>query len=462
MLLSKIKKIMHYNKNDTITAISTPIGEGAISIIRLSGKNAINIANKIFSKNVKTFKSHTAHFGKILDLKKNVIDTAILIVYLSPNSFTGEDVVEIQCHGGRLITQKVFETTLKAKARAAHPGEFTMRAFLNKKIDLIQAEAISELISAKNNYALECAKNHLEGLLSKEIKNIQKKLLEIAGIIEASLDFPEEDLDQIATDDLLNKLNTILKDLQKLSLSFEDGKIIKDGKSICIIGSPNVGKSYLMNTLLKKDRAIVTEIPGTTRDILEDDIKINQMNYRLFDTAGIRKTKCKIEKEGINRSKKVASSSDIVILVLDASRGLNSEDKYLLKKVKKNNTIIAWNKLDICRPKERINFCQNNVLEISAKTSKGFDSLYKAIEKLTFISKISNEQIVITKKRHKIALDEAIFYIKKTISSFLKKIPLEIIAIDIKSSLNALSKIIGFDITEEILTSIFSNFCIGK
>lgn len=452
--------MFQYNKNDTISAISTPIGEGAISIVRLSGKQAISIVNKFFSKDIKKFKAKTVNLGKILDKNKNIIDTVVLILYLSPNSYTGEDVIEIHCHGGRLITQKVYETTLLAGARPSNPGEFTLRAFLNNKLDLTQAEAIQDLISAKNTFALKAATNHLDGMLSKKIKKLQKDLTEITAVIEAWLDFPEEDLGLATKKEILDKLEQTFKDMQKLANTFEEGKIIKEGLKICIIGTPNVGKSSLMNTMLKKDRAIVTKIPGTTRDILQEDIKLNHMHFQLTDTAGIRKSSCLIEKEGIKRSKITSYEADIVLLVLDASRKLNEDDKILLNETNKQKTIIIWNKIDLVKPKEKIEF--PNLCQISAKENIGLEKLYKLIENLTFKSKISNEEVILTQKRHKIALDDAISNLKKAINNLKNDISYEFVSIDLKSTLKALSKIIGFDITEDILSSIFSNFCIGK
>ncbi|NGX52329.1 MAG: tRNA modification GTPase MnmE [Candidatus Anoxychlamydiales bacterium] len=448
------------NQKETITAISTPIGEGAISIVRLSGKNSIAIINKIFSKDILKFKDKTAYIGKILDSKKNVVDEVILTLFKTPNSFTGEDIVEIACHGGILITQRVFEEVLNAGARPSGPGEFTMRAFLNKKIDLSQAEAIQDLISAKNKFALKAASNQLCGHLSKEIKKFQKLLIDIAAIMEVSLDFPEEGIDDAETKSLIDDMLSILKSMQELSDTFEDGKIIKAGVSICIAGSVNVGKSSLMNAILKKDRAIVTSISGTTRDVLKEDIKLNDMFYQLIDTAGIRKTTCTIEQEGIKRSRREQKNSDITLLVLDASKKLSEDDLTFIKILNRKKTIAIWNKIDISDPQEKIDF--ENVVKISAKNRIGLENLYKMIEKITFKSKISNDEIFITNKRHKYALDGAISYLKKALKDLGKGISFEFITIDIKSSLKELSKILGFDITEDILSSIFSNFCIGK
>jgi len=451
---------MTYSKNETITAISTPLGEGAISIVRLSGVDAISIADKIFSKDVKKIKSHMATLGKILDKDNKLVDTAVVIVYLAPNSYTGENIVEIQGHGGSLVTQRVYETTIEAGARPANPGEFTLRAFLNRKIDLTQAEAIQDLISAKNKYALNAAKNQLDGFLFKEIKKYQKELTDVAAIIEAWVDFPEEGLEFASMKELLSKLTNTLLDMQKLSDTFNEGQIIKEGLSLCIIGGVNVGKSSLMNLLLRQNRAIVSDISGTTRDVLREDLQLNNLHYKLIDTAGIRKTNCPIETEGITRSQKELDRADIILLVLDASKKLDDDDKELLESIKNKKAIVIWNKIDLQQPTTKIDY--PNILHLSAKENLGLDNLYKMLENLTFKSKISQDEIIITKKRHKLALDEAIDHLKKVIQNLKEDISAEFISIDLKDALKALSKIIGFDITEDILSSIFSKFCIGK
>ncbi len=451
---------MFYNK-DTITAISTPIGQGAVSIIRISGKESVLIVDKIFSKDVTNLKSHTVHFGKILDSKKNVIDTALLVIMLSPNSYTGEDIIELQCHGGNLITKKVLQRVIEAGARAANPGEFTLRAFLNNKLDLSQAESVQELISAKNNLSLTAAKNNLEGLLSKQIKYFQKDLTQTAAILEAWVDFPEEDLEFASKEEIIQQINTSIQKMKKLSSSYEDGKIIKDGISLCILGSPNVGKSSLMNALLKKDRAIVTEIAGTTRDLIEEDFKLNNLHFNLIDTAGIRKTDEKIEKEGIKRSEAAMKKADINLLVLDSTRELNNTDKDLLKKIKTENTIVIINKIDVKKP--RFSIDDKNIVEISAKNLINLDKLQLAIENLIFKNILkSKEELVLTNERHKNAIDQSIAYLQKVKNGLKKDLSCEFISFDMKSSLKELSKIIGTDITEDILTSIFSKFCIGK
>jgi tRNA modification GTPase len=447
-------------KEDTITAISTPIGQGAISIVRLSGKKACFILDRIFSKDVKKLKAKTTYLGNILNEKNELIDKVVVIINKAPNSYTAEDLVEIHCHGGRLITQKVLDNVLKNGARCANPGEFTMRAYLNRKLDLIQAMSVQDLISAKNELALKAAKDQLEGKLSLEIKAFQKDLIFCLAMIEANLDFPEEEIDPKSLKEAKNRLDNTLVKMQKLSNTFDNGKVIKDGLSLCIIGKVNVGKSSLMNALLKKNRAIITDIAGTTRDVLKEDIKINDMNYELIDTAGIRKTSCLIEKEGIKRSNLESKNADIILLVLDSSKDLTKEDNDLIENLDSKKSIIIWNKIDLKNPEQKLNY--NNIVKISAKENKHLDSLYKAIEKISLNSKISKDQVILTHKRHKNALDQGIEFLKEAISNLKNNHPLEIIAIDLRSSLKELNKIIGFDITEDVISTIFSNFCIGK
>lgn len=454
---------MYTDLEDTISAISTPLGMGAISIIRLSGKNAIEIANSFFSKDIKNFKSHTLHYGKILNRKKEVVDTVMLSIMLAPKTYTGEDIIEVHCHGGSFITKKVFETTLEAGARAAAPGEFTYRAFLNKKMDLTQAESIQDLIKANNDVALKYAKKNLEGDLFKEIKSYQKELTDIVGVLEASLDYPEEDLELFSFDTIKESLATVLDKMKNLSSSYEDGKTISEDKSLCIIGSPNVGKSSLMNTLLKEDRAIVTDIAGTTRDILEKRVKINNFYYNLIDTAGLRKTNELIEKEGIKKTKKAIEQADICLLVLDATKSsLSEDDKELLEMTDEEKTIVVFNKIDLKKPTVQLkNF--SKILKISAKEKTNIEELKKEIEKISIKNpSLFNSEIILTSKRHKISLDDAIKNLIKASSKLKDNSAQEFITIDLIDSLNHLSNIIGSNVKEDILSSIFSNFCIGK
>jgi tRNA modification GTPase len=461
-----LKNVMYFNsnqdlKNDTIAAIATAVGEGAISVVRISGKDALKIANKIFSRPVDKYKSHTAHVGKILDSQKKVIDNVLLLLMLSPSTYTGEDCVEIHCHGGHLIPQKVLARVLEAGARVANPGEFTLRSFMNKKIDLLQAEAVQTLISANNELALSAAEKQLEGLLSKTISDLQNRLLEIAAQIEAWVDFPEEDLEFENKEIIIDRLMEIQKKMHHLSNTFHEGKILFEGLTISIIGTPNVGKSSLLNALCQKQRAIVSEIAGTTRDTLEENVLLGNLHYKLIDTAGIRKTTSPIELEGISRSKQALEEADFVLLVLDASRDLSQDDFELLEKVKSEKTLIVWNKIDLKEAPSKLN--SKNTVSISLKENMGLDRLKEELEKMIFQKgSFSKEEIFLTKARHKEAILGAIEYSQNAIDGLKKNYSMEFIASDVRFCLNQLSTIIGIDVTEDILTNIFSKFCIGK
>jgi tRNA modification GTPase len=454
---------MNYNllSNDTIAAIATAPGEAPIAIVRISGKNSIEIANEIFSKDIKKFKSHTAHYGKIINNEKKIIDSVLLLLMLNPNSYTGEDCIEIQCHGGHLVTREVFETVLQAGARPAEPGEFTFRAYKNKKIDLLQAEAIQEVISAKNSIALSTAKNQLEGALSKYILSFQKKITDITATIEAWLDFPDDDIEINSFHDMSQRLEKISEKMKILENSFHDGKFLFEGVNVTIIGSPNVGKSSLMNALIGKDKAIVTSIPGTTRDLLEQTLSLGSLHLHLIDTAGIQETTDIIEKEGIRRSKQALKDADFVLLVLDSSKAINQYDQLLLKTCNKEKTLVIWNKIDLNLPLEKIDFPHQ--INISAKNNLGLDKLKEKIHSIIWTKgPASKEELMLTKLRHKEALGNSINYCQEAIKGLKKRTSLEFISQDLRDSLTQLSFIVGKDVTEDIITSIFSQFCLGK
>lgn len=444
---------MYFN-DDTIAAISTPPGEGAIAIVRLSGSCALDIIEKVFSGPIRTYKSHTAHQGNILDEKNNAIDSVLLLLFLSPNSYTSENLVEVHCHGGRVIVRKILERLLQAGARAALPGEFTFRAFLNKKIDLIQAESIQSLISAKNELALSTALNQLEGNLSKVILSLQKQLIDTASEIEAEIDFSDEGLEVASIKEISSSIKKVIATMQKLSDTFHEGRFLFDGISICIVGSVNVGKSTLMNALIGKERAIVSPTPGTTRDFIEEFINIGSLHFKLIDTAGFRETLDRIEEQGIEKSKEKMQEADFSLLLLDASKPLEKIDLELIKKYNPEKTLIIWNKIDLGKPSLKL----DNSVEISAKEKIGLNNLINELEKLIFKNPISKEATIITKLRHKEALDVAISYCQSALSAP----SLELMAIDIKAALKSLGSIIGLDVTEDILSSIFSKFCVGK
>ncbi len=459
-----MKEFVHrpYQPGETIAAIATPPGEGGIAIIRISGDNAIIIAEKVFSGQVRSFRSHTVHLGKIIDAKKETIDEVLLLVMHAPHSYTGEDTVEIHCHGGTLITRKVLDTILDAGARAAEPGEFTFRAFMNSKIDLTQAEAVQDLISAKNELALHAAEQQLEGGLSKKISAFQGKLIEIAAILEAWVDFPEEDLAFAPMEEVIEQLQEIRKEMDRLCATFHEGKILRSGVSLCLIGPPNVGKSSLMNALLGKDRAIVTEMPGTTRDMLEEDMRLGKLNVRLIDTAGIRQTEEIIEQEGIRRSQSAMQQTDLVLLVLDASKGICPDAKNLITLVSKEKTVLIWNKIDLAQPQ----FCYldfPHTIQVSAKTGTGLCALKEMLDHIIWNKNPpSKEEIVITNARHQQAICRAIAALDCVIHDLQSGVSPEFVSIDMRTLLLELGTILGTNITEEILTAIFSKFCIGK
>lgn len=451
-----------YQKGETIAAIATPPGEGGVAVIRISGDNALDIADKIFSGPIRSYKTHTAHFGKILDSDGNVVDEVLVLVMISPRSYTGEDTVEIQCHGGSLISRKVLDVALKAGARAAGPGEFTFKAFINGKLDLAQAEAVQQLISAKNDLSLQMAEQQLQGKISKQVFAFQKKLTDIAAILEAWVDFPEEDLEFASMDEVVTALNEIKNQIEKLAMTFHDGKIASHGISLCLAGPPNAGKSSLMNALLCKDRAIVTEIAGTTRDLLEEEMKLGDLHFRLIDTAGIRDTNEVVEKEGIRRSKEAMRQSDLILLVLDASREICQESRALIASAPPEKTLLVWNKIDL--PDTTI--LSTHFLfsaSISAKEGTGLEDLRHQIDKMIWHKgPPAKDEIVITSLRHKQALTNAIHAMQTLIDGLKNGVSPEFVSSDMRKVLSELGMIIGTNITEDILSAIFSKFCIGK
>lgn len=448
-----------YQKGKTIAAVATAPGEAAIAIVRISGNEAFSIAEKIFSKSLSSHPTHTAHYGKILHENGEVIDTVLVLILRAPKSYSGEDTVEIFCHGGSIVTRRVLERVVRAGAHPAEPGEFSLKAFRNGKIDLAQAEAVQELISAKNDLALKAAEKQLEGALSKKIASFQTDLTRIAAILEAWVDFPEEDLAFAPFEEILSDLSEITRRMELLASTFHEGKILKEGLTLCLTGTPNVGKSSLMNALLGKDRAIVTEIAGTTRDLLEEDIFLSGLHFRLIDTAGIRNTSEIVEKEGIRRSKKAIDEADLILLVLDASRDLAPEDQELIDLAPKEKSLLIWNKIDVRKPPKKI---EGEHL-ISAKEGIGLTELKEKIGHLIWKKgPPSQEEVFLTKARHHEALTRAILACQDVILGLKQNASPEFVADDCRRALQELSTIIGTDVTEDILTSIFSQFCLGK
>lgn len=451
-----------YQPGDTIAAIATPSGDGGVAIVRISGNLAIEVADSVFSGPVPSYKTHTVHYGQILDASRNRLDDVLLLVMKGKNSYTGEDTVEVHCHGGRLITKKVLETIIKAGARAARPGEFSFRAFINGKIDLAQAEAVQELILAKNEHALVAAEEQLQGNLSKKVVHFQQQITEIAAILEAWVDFPEEGLEFTTMEQLICDLQNLSMEMEKLVATFHNGRVIREGISICFVGRPNVGKSSLMNALLDKERAIVSPIPGTTRDILEDDLHLNGLNLRLIDTAGIRETEEVIEQEGVRRSKVAMNSADLVLCVLDMASGLHPEDEIILAELPKHKTILTWNKKDIAS-QAILPLDFPHSIAISAKERLGIVELQEKINAVIWQNGPPEKgEVALTNLRHKEALVQAIHSMEKVIEGLQLNVSPEFLTMDIRQCLKELGKIIGTNISEDILSSIFSKFCIGK
>lgn len=451
-----------YYPGETIAAIATPPGEGGVAIIRVSGEQALSIVAKVFSGPIFSYKTHTAHFGQIRNSKGEPIDDVLVLVMLDRRSYTGESTVEVHCHGGRLVTRRVLEAILEAGARAALPGEFTFKAFMNGKLDLAQAEAVQALICAKNERALEAAEKQLQGKLSHKISYFQQTLVQIAAILEAWVDFPDEGLEFATMEEICQDLDLLCQEMEKLVATFHNGRILHDGLSLCLIGCPNVGKSSLMNALLDKERAIVSPTPGTTRDVLEDHLKINGLHIKLSDTAGIREADEMIEQEGIRRSREAMQQSDLILLVLDAHTGIKELDQHLFDQVPKHKTVAIWNKIDLAHdPLPTLDF--PHVISLSAKHKYGLEKLHAAIDAVIWQAGIpSKEEILITNIRHKEALVSSIAALQQVIEGLKMGMSPEFLTLDMRQALSELGKIIGTNITEDILSAIFSKFCIGK
>lgn len=463
-----------YDLNDTIAAVSTPIGESGIGIVRMSGKEALKIADKIFlSKDGKrplTFNTHTVHYGWIVENPKlkrpgQFIDEVILTVMRAPRSYTKEDVVEINCHGGIVALRGVLDLVLERGARLSHPGEFTKRAFLNGRIDLTQAEAVLDIIRAKTDSALKIGTEQLKGILSKQINKIRKILLHILSILEANIDFPEEEINPANLKYIRNKLNNVNKELKDILSTSKQGRVFREGINVVICGKPNVGKSSLLNTLLKQERSIVTTVAGTTRDTIEEIIDIKGIPIRIVDTAGIIEPRDLIEKKAIARSRKYIELADLVILLFDGSKRLTKEDGIFIRKLNKKNILTVINKIDLKQKIEREKILKrfNNLIDISAKKMKNINLLEEAIANLVYNGKItSSESILVSKLRHIEIIKSSQNFIADALNSLDNKLSLEFIAQDLKDALSHLDEILGMRFSEDLLDKIFSEFCIGK
>ena len=455
---------------DTIAAIATASGNSGIGIIRVSGDEAVEIVDKIFKsvnsdKKLVNVKSHTINYGHIVDNDK-VIDEVLVSVMNGPHSYTGEDVVEINCHGGMIVIRKILEIVLKNGARTAEPVEFTKRAFLNGRMDLSQAEAVMDVINAKNEFALSSSIEQLNGRVSEKIKSLRKKIIYNIAFIESALDDPEH----ISIDGYSDKLSKILEEvngeLSRLINNFDNGRIVKEGVKTVILGKPNAGKSSLLNLLLGEERAIVTDIEGTTRDTLEESINLNGVFLNLIDTAGIRDSEDVVEQIGVNKAKELAEKSDLVIFVADASKELDENDKEIINLIKDKQAIVLLNKSDlgtIINEKNVSEFDNKPVITFSAKTGDGLDELENKIRDLFYEGKVKyNDELYITNARQKESLINAKNSIEEVIKSVENDMPEDFYSIDLMDAYTYLGQIIGESVEDDLVNEIFSKFCMGK
>ena len=449
--------------NDTIAAISTALGVSAISIIRVSGQDSIEIVNKLFKgKDLTTVPSHTIHYGYIID-NNEIIDEVLVTVMKAPKTFTTEDIVEINSHGGISTTNKVLELLLTNGARLAEPGEFTKRAFLNGRIDLIKADGIMNLISAKTDKARKLSINQLNGEVTNTIKSLREKLISIISNIEVNIDYPEyEDIEEVTSKKIKPSIIDVKNEVKELIKKSNEGKIINEGINVGIIGRPNVGKSSLLNTLLEEEKAIVTDIEGTTRDIVEGTINLNGILLNLIDTAGIRETENIVEKIGVEKSKEIIEKSDLNILLLNNNEPLTKEDLNLLKIIKNKPHIILINKIDL-ESKIDITKLPDEYIKISIKNNSGIKELKQRITELFHLEELETDDLTYLSDARSIALlKKSLSYIEESLTSIEKEEPIDIVEINIKSSWESLGEIIGETYKEELIDELFQRFCLGK
>ena len=455
---------------DTIAAISSAAGNSGIGIIRVSVDEAIEVVDKIFrpankNKKLANVESHTVHYGHIMDGDKT-LDQVLVIVMKNPHSYTGEDTVEIDCHGGMLILKKVLDLVLKNGARTAEPGEFTKRAFLNGRIDLSQAEAVMDLINSKNDFALNSSIEQLKGGVSDAIKDIRKDIIYHIAFIESALDDPEHISLDGYDEEITEMLNENINKISKLVNSFDNGRIMKEGIKTVILGKPNAGKSSLLNLMLGEDRAIVTDIEGTTRDTLEENINFNGLSLKIIDTAGIRDTEDLVERIGVNKAKEIAKEGDLIIYVVDGSRELDDNDREIIKLINDKQAIILVNKSDmdtVINIDDLKKDSNRDVILFSAKNGEGMDQLEEEIRNMFYSGKVTyNDQVYITNARHKEALENALESLKQVKNSVDAGMPEDFYSIDLMDAYTDLGLIIGESVEDDLVNEIFSKFCMGK
>jgi len=449
-------------KEDTIVALATPAGVGAISVIRVSGPTSFSAVDNIFYGNskIENAASHTLHYGDIKNQNDEHIDDVLVSIFRAPNSYTGEDAVEISTHGNPLVTQKVIELLItNSDIRLAEPGEFTKRAFLNNRIDLAKAEAVADVINSRTEASFRGARNQLDGFLSRKVNELRSQLLNSSSFIELELDFAEEDIKFVNQDELLKRIDSILIEIDTLLESYEFGRVIQDGVDVAIVGKPNVGKSSLLNYILKESRAIVSEIPGTTRDVIREEVSIGGILFRLFDTAGIRTSDNPIEKEGILRSQETVRNADVVIFLEDVQQG-ESKDLLLdlLNYTSPDKIIKVVNKIDLNKE-----FSKDSEVRISAKTGDGIDLLFKKLKEKTIGNESYTEKTaIVTNLRHHNCLKKSRENLMNARESILNKMSGEFISVDLRNAEMNLAEIIGEVTSDDILNNIFMKFCIGK
>ena len=454
---------------DTIAAIATAMGNSGIGIVRISGENAVEVAEKVFrepgKKKLSEAESHTIHYGYVYD-GDEAVDEVLLMLMRGPRSYTAEDTVEIDCHGGMLVTRRILETVLKAGARLAEPGEFTKRAFLNGRIDLSQAEAVIDVINAKNEYALQSSVSQLRGSVSKEIHEIRDQIIYEIAFIESALDDPEHISMDGYGEKLLKVVLSVKKKLEKLIRSSSNGRVVSEGVKTVILGKPNAGKSSLMNVLLGEDRAIVTEIAGTTRDTLEENIRLRGLSLNLIDTAGIRETEDIVEKIGVERARKIADEADLILYVVDGSRELDENDRQILDLIRGRKVIVLLNKTDlepVLTEEALREACGQEVIPVSAKEQQGIDRLEEKIQTMFLQGNLNfNDQVMLTNVRHKTAMEQALKSLRLVETSIDNAMPEDFFSIDLMDAYEHLGTILGESLEEDLVNEIFSHFCMGK
>lgn len=457
---------------DTIAAISTPPGEGGIGIVRISGDEAIEIADKLYSMGKKSLAdqdTHTIHYGKVVHPKTgDIVDEVMVSVMRAPKTYTREDVVEINSHGGILVVNKVLQVVLNNGARLAEPGEFTKRAFLNGRIDLSQAEAVMDMIRAKTDRAMHVAVDQLDGQMSRLIRDLRQKILDTLAQVEVNIDYPEyDDVEEMTSQLLEDKAREVKADIQKLLETAQQGKILREGLATAIIGRPNVGKSSLLNTLLRQDKAIVTDVAGTTRDVIEEYVNVKGVPLKLIDTAGIRETDDEVEKIGVDRSRQAIQQADLILLVFNQSEKLTAEDEALIEATKGQNRIILLNKTDLDQQLNVDKLSQlianDPIVSTSMMTQAGMDELQDKIAELFFSGQTGERDATyVSNTRHIALLEEAEDALSEVLNGIALDMPVDLVQIDMRRAWDLLGEITGDSVQDELITKLFSQFCLGK